>query len=57
MYRNLHLNNQGDFNISAPYWSSTEEIADYAWLFLFNLGYASGGLKNNTLYVRAVRAF
>ena len=39
------------------YWSSSEGIADSAWLFYFNDGYASATNKANTTYVRAVRKF
>ena len=57
MYKNLHTNNQGNFDISAYYWSSTENDLNYAWHFYFNSGYADYNYKYNTYYVRAVRAF
>jgi hypothetical protein len=65
MYRNLHLNNQGNFNSSAGYWSSTEVDASLAWYFYFSNGNASSSYKspipiispNISYYVRAVRAF
>ena len=59
MYINLHLNNQGSFNTSASYWSSTESNSSFAWLFYFGSGLASSGgsSKSYTFYVRAVRAF
>jgi len=57
MYKNMHLNSQGNFNSSANYWSSTEFDYNYAWTFYFAgyAGYASS--KGTTRYVRAVRAF
>ena len=39
------------------YWSSSESNAYNAWYFSFNNGSAYTNDKNNTLYVRAVRAF
>jgi hypothetical protein len=39
------------------YWSSTELDENSAWLFHFFSGYANFDLKNDTYYVRAVRAF
>jgi hypothetical protein len=58
MYKNMHLNSQGNFNTSAYYWSSTEYDYGAAWAFYFGSGdaydYAS---KDYTGYVRAVRAF
>jgi len=58
MYKNLHTNNQGNFNTSSVYWSSTEHDFDYAWYFNFTNGDANSSLgKYNTVYVRAVRAF
>jgi hypothetical protein len=56
MYRNLHLNNQGDFNISA-YWSSTESSENIARAFYFSSGNADSGYKGGGAYVRGVRAF
>ncbi len=57
LYKNLHVNGVGGFN-SAYYWSSTESNASYAWRFYFSYGYGYDyGNKNNTYYVRAVRAF
>ena len=57
MYKNLHTNNQGNFNTSANYWSSTENDDYGAWFFYFYGGGANGSDKFNTYYVRAVRAF
>ena len=58
MYKNLHLNNQGNFNTSTYYWSSTEINSDMAWCFKFVNGDAGQGSKATTsFYVRAVRAF
>ena len=60
MYENLHTNNQGNFNTSSAYWSSTEfdNTTAYFSSFGYGYGYASFTNKtNNTYYVRAVRAF
>jgi hypothetical protein len=58
MYVNLHFNNQGNFNTSSWYWSSSEESADCVTVFGFDSGFAYYGVpKNYTNYVRAVRAF
>lgn len=58
MYKNLHLNNQGNFNTSAYYWSSSEYASSNAWFFYFYSGSAYlNGAKNYAGYVRAVRAF
>jgi hypothetical protein len=58
MYKNLHLNNQGNFNTSTYYWSSTEMNSDNAWCFKFLNGDAGQGYKAiASFYVRAVRAF
>jgi hypothetical protein len=59
MYKNLHTNNQGNFNNSFNYWSSTEYgTSSGAWSFSFSGN--GGALYNNkvtTYYVRAIRAF
>jgi hypothetical protein len=59
MYKNLQTNNQGNFNTSYYYWSSTELDYGLAWTFTFDLGNAVDGpnVKGNGGYVRAVRAF
>lgn len=63
MHKNLHANNQGNFNTSSSgYWSSTEYDYDYiydgyAWYVDFNDGRADINFKYLTGYVRAVRAF
>ena len=57
MYKNLHTNNQGNFNTSADYWSSTEADGGDAWYFYFDDGSAYNFGKNASNYVRAVRAF
>ena len=59
MYKNLHTNNQGNFNPSAYYWSSTEGGPNFAWVFGFSSGDAYyGGAKDHTgNNLRAVRAF
>ena len=41
----------------AVYWSSTEYVNGYAWLFYFGSGNAGDDGKDYTHYVRAVRAF
>tara|TARA_Y100000385_G_C12996247_1_gene595066 strand:+ start:1 stop:1152 length:1152 start_codon:yes stop_codon:yes gene_type:complete len=60
MYRNLHLNNQGNFSTTA-YWSSPESESDLAWAFAFTNGGAYYNFVNSYKYftfnVRAVRAF
>ena len=62
MYQNigqgnaLGLGNVGGFAISY-YWSSTEWDLNAAWIQGFVNGYQGGNNKNNTLYVRAIRAF
>ena len=58
MYKNIHLNNQGNF--SAIYWSSSEDNTNTAWFFDFPSGTASASVflfKSTTLSVRSVRAF
>lgn len=57
MYKNLHLNNQGNFNTSAYYWSSTEENYMLVKFFRFYDGRAEHNTKNVPYYVRAIRAF
>jgi hypothetical protein len=57
MYKNLHTNNQGNFNTSDEYWSSTEEPYGNAMTFYFPGGGGYGAPKSSTYYVRAVRAF
>ena len=39
------------------YWSSSENLANYAWSQQFDFGSQSTSLKNYTWYVRPVRAF
>ena len=58
MYKNLHTNNQGNFNTSSVYWSSTENDGNSAWGFYFGAGYAYYYYdEDGPNYVRAVRAF
>ena len=57
MYKNLHTNNQGNFDTSSAYWSSTEYDGNNAWYFVFASGAAGNFYKTNTFYVRAVRPF
>ena len=54
----LYLNKAaiGGFT-SSTYWSSTEAGANNAWIQYFSNGYQYGPNKDNTDYVRAVRAF
>jgi hypothetical protein len=39
------------------YWSSSEYDNDNAWLYSFDGGHTSIGLKDNAFYVRAIRTF
>ena len=57
MYKNLHTNNQGNFNTSYAYSSSTEYVYHSAWAFVFSDGNAGSNGKVYATYVRAVRAF
>ena len=57
MYKNLHRNNQGNFNINYFYRSSAQGDNGGAWTFYFNNGSAYSSNKASTNYVRAVRAF
>lgn len=54
MYDNLE--GVGGFGANY-YWSSSENFTSYAWFLSFNNGYLNGIGKDNTLYVRPVRAF
>jgi hypothetical protein len=56
LYTNLYQSGIGGFE-RAGYWSSTEYGSGSAWLFYFGVGRASYFSKNDTTYVRAVRAF
>lgn len=42
---------------SSLYWSSTENISNFAWFQNFTNGFQNYLSKNNSNYVRAVRAF
>ena len=59
MYKNLHTNNQGNFNNNNYYWSSTEYDFSNAWYFNLTNGDALNydGNKGYAFNVRAVRAF
>ena len=46
-----------NFVVDNTYWSSTEYVANYAWVQDFGSGNQGGYLKFYTTYVRAVRAF
>jgi hypothetical protein len=48
--------NVGGF-ANANYWSSTENVNNFAWFQVFNGGYQFSSNKSNSLYVRAIRAF
>ena len=52
----LGLGNVGGF-ANSPYWSSTENDSDDAWLQYFIVGSQNFDYKNLNFYVRAVRAF
>ena len=52
----LHKNSIGGF-ANDIYWSSSEYDANYAWYQYFSNGSQYYNYKNNTVYVRAVRAF
>ena len=48
----------GFVGVGSPYWSSSENDANYAWWQAFNDGFQSNGAgKYDTFYVRPVRAF
>jgi hypothetical protein len=57
MYKNIHLNSQGNFKSSnVGYWSSTEYDIKNAWQVMFYTGFTFNQSKG-TYCVRAVRAF
>jgi hypothetical protein len=56
MYKNLKAKGLGGFSDSW-YWSSSEHYNDFAWYQSFSDGYNFNYLKNNSIGVRAVRAF
>ncbi len=43
--------------VNPYYWSSSESVANYAWVQLFSLGFQKVASRDETLVVRAVRAF
>lgn len=55
MYKDLHKKGNGNFKKSF-YWSSTENASSSASYVGFADGYASTSRKDDTNYVRAVRA-
>jgi hypothetical protein len=61
MYRNLHLNNHGNFLLGDGgrniYWSSTDYTDLEAWAYNFNMGRHVPSPKTNNMGLRAVRAF
>jgi hypothetical protein len=56
MYTQLKQQGLGSFG-NTPYWSSSENSNDSAWVQHFNNGTQEIYIKNNTLPVRAVRVF
>ena len=54
MYKNLYLNNIGDFN-PGGYWSSSEVDIHYVWDQTFNNGDQGIHYKNDSASVRAIR--
>ena len=56
MYKNLHTNNQGNFN-NSTYWSSVDSNSSYAYYANFGNGFVMDNAKSFAFYVRAVRAF
>ena len=53
----VYIGGNGPNLNSNSYWSSTENDNDNAWAQYFPDGFQYNGLKNDTDYVRAVRAF
>jgi len=56
MQQNLNNKGVGGF-ASGYYWSSSESVANFAWLQSFGVGSQGDYLKTGTFYVRPVRAF
>ncbi len=56
MYTNLKKNGFGNF-YSSSYWSSSENSVNYAWLQYFHNGSQSSYGRDNSYYVRPIRAF
>ena len=56
MYKNLHTNNQGNFN-NSTYWSSVDSNSSHAYYANFGNGFVMDNSKSFAFYVRAVRAF
>jgi hypothetical protein len=56
MFDNLFLNGWGNF-ASASYWTSTEDLANDAWMKSFPSGFEISNLKADTRRVRAIRKF
>ncbi len=56
MYNNLFLNGWGGF-ADASYWTSTEDLANNAWMKSFPSGFEISNLKSDTRRVRAIRKF
>ncbi len=60
MYKNLHLNGIGNFNVSDNYWSSAEGSVSFVAITygFFNGSDYNGNQKDETYYgIRAVRAY
>jgi len=56
IYKNMHLNGQGNFN-NSYYWSSTSKYSTLGLSLDFNNGTYNTQFTSVPLYVRAVRAF
>ncbi|HMB02035.1 MAG TPA: hypothetical protein VKS21_13705 [Spirochaetota bacterium] len=56
MYKNLYRQGRGDFT-NGLYWSSSQDIADRAWMQSFEYGYQYNYTKSHPLLVHPVRAF
>jgi len=58
LYVNLSQHNLGGFNSFTPYWSSTELVADSAYIQYLDNGSQTQSKKDYDYYrVRAIRAF
>jgi len=63
MYQNkgtidaIATSNGGSGFASAFYWSSTENLTNFAWMQFFGSGNQNYGNKTNSNSVRAIRAF
>jgi hypothetical protein len=57
IYLNIVKEGKGNIKQGYPYWSSTEQNQDKAWLYHFGTNSKLDAVKNSGAYVRAVRAF